>query len=76
MTNPMNHDPKTTPDPAPVSPPALIPFGDGTWLRCDRPELFPQLEALGFRNGEANIMSGIPAKAVAAGLVTFPHPLN
>ena len=68
----MNHDPKTTPDTPPVSPPELIHFGDGTWLRCDVPELHPRLEAFGFRNGEANIMSGIPAKAVAAGLVSFP----
>ena len=68
-----------TPDPAPpVSPPALVPFGDGTWYRCDRPELFDALESLGFRRSagavEANVMSGIPAKAVAAGLVSFPTP--
>jgi len=71
----MNFDQKTTPDTAPVSPPELIPFGNGTWLRCDVPELHPRLEAFGFRNGEANIMSGIPAKAVAAGLVSFPTKL-
>jgi len=58
------------------SPPALTPFGDGTWLLCDVPELHPRLETFGFRNGEANIMSGAPAKAVAAGLVSFPTPAD
>jgi hypothetical protein len=60
----------------------LKTFGlHGSWHYCDQASLFPALVELGFRANrfkdgqpvvDANVMSGVPAKAVAAGLVSWP----